>query len=450
MENTITPFDLNLDTEIPSNAIILSEQQLAAAEALEKWLKEFQAGKALRKFFVLEGFAGTGKSFTAAEIIKRLNMRPAYMTYTGKAAMVLRNYTGVNATTIHSKIYKLVTVNDEEFKALYAKRDETEDPKVREECALQISKLMEPTFELNEEAFTESRQNIIVLDECSMVDGVILADLESYKLPIVALGDPGQLPPVKGEGALFTGLPDARLTEIRRQALDNPIIQWSTWAREKRTLPKTDIGKVVPEPVAKALVGFVRNTPWVMEAMLTKHDVAICWKNATRQWLNKFYRNKVNGCGDTDPVYPIAGDKILFTRNDKQHGIFNGMFAEVLEVGELQDVAFEMTVKLDSDELAAKDPKTLEFLRADFECYADPDVLKRLQPWDFRGRQRADFGYALTCHKAQGSQWSRVLVFEEDCFNWGSKPGARDLRAQWLYTAITRAVDKVTIIGGKM
>ena len=68
----------------------------------------------------------------------------------------------------------------------------------------------------------------------------------------------------------------------------------------------------------------------------------------------------------------------------------------------------------------------------------------------FRGRQRAAFGYALTCHKAQGSQWSRVLVFEEDCFNWGSKPGARDLRAQWLYTAITRAVDKVTIIGGKM
>ena len=84
--------------------------------------------------------------------------------------------------------------------------------------------------------------------------------------------------------------------------------------------------------------------------MLAKHDVTICWKNATRQWLNKFYRNKVNGCGDTDPVYPIAGDKILFTRNDKQHGIFNGMFAEVLEVGELQDVAFEMTVKLDSDD----------------------------------------------------------------------------------------------------
>ena len=104
MENTITPFDLNLDTEIPSNAIILSEQQLAAAEALEKWLKEFQAGKALRKFFVLEGFAGTGKSFTAAEIIKRLNMRPAYMTYTGKAAMVLRNYTGVNATTIQQDL----------------------------------------------------------------------------------------------------------------------------------------------------------------------------------------------------------------------------------------------------------------------------------------------------------------------------------------------------------
>lgn len=432
-----------MDTQ--QETITLSPEQEDAAQKCQEFIDNFSYERAQENkrkgYFVLEGYAGTGKSFAVNEIIRRTGLKPAYMAYTGKAALVLNKYHNLDATTIHSKIYKLRQVSDTVFKELYAKREEAKTEDEALEITKEIKELMEPKFELNEEAFDEDNVKLIVLDECSMVDDEILDDLLSFGLPIIALGDPGQLPPVKGTGSLFKGLPDARLTEIRRQSLDSPIIQWSMWARERRPLPMTHLEDWREDLVAKVPKGMVRGKE--LHEMFETHDVCICWKNITRQNMNS-WRRKMLGFHEQDPVFPVKGETLIITKNDKVAGIFNGQFAEVIEVGELFDVYIELEVLPEE----AKNPVKLKVLRACFEQYQNPDAFEGLRPWDYKDRHQVDFGYCLTCHKAQGSQWDNVLILEENVLNW-HKPGVQEGRAQWLYTAITRAAKKVTMIAGK-
>lgn len=194
--------------------IQLSEQQEIAAAKLTEFLAEYP--NTARPFFVLEGYAGTGKSFSIETIIARQGLDAQYMTYTGKAALVLNKYHNLDATTIHSAIYKVVDISDDVLKEMYAEHEAAEGEE-KDRIAEEIKKATELTFELNEDAFRESKPDLLTFD-----------------IPIVALGDPGQLPPVKGTGALFTGPADATLTEILRQAKESPIIEWSFFARNKR------------------------------------------------------------------------------------------------------------------------------------------------------------------------------------------------------------------------
>ena len=425
-------------------AIVLSEQQEVAAHNFFEWLDAYNAGEPnIRPYFVLEGFAGTGKSFCVAELVRRTGLRPRYMTYTGKAALVLNKYNpGLDARTIHSSIYRLVSVGDGTFKRLFEQLEKAQTDEARKEIQKEIDDLRKPRFELNEEAFEDENIDLFVLDECSMVNQDILDDLLSFGLPIIALGDPGQLPPVKGEGALFRGLADARLTEIRRQALDNPIIQWSMWARNSRTLPMTDPDQIMADRAAKCPKDLFSMDE--LNQLMDQHDMTICWKNATRQFLNLMRRKHLGFYGQSN-VYPVPGDTIIFTKNDRTAGVLNGLFATVVEVGNLMDMYIELKVRLETQAPDAE-PIPVKILRACFEVYVDPDAWKSVKPWDYRDRQQCDYGYAITCHKAQGSQWDRVIVFEENALNW---PKAQDERAKWLYTAVTRAAQKITIIAGK-
>lgn len=429
-------------------SVQLSPQQEVAAQKCQQWLEAFDENpeNLRRRFFVIEGFAGTGKSFSVQEIIRRTGKRPVFMTYTGKAALVLRRYAGVDARTIHSTIYRLIKVSDETFKKLYQDLEQEKDPAAQQEIRQEIADLQKPQFELNTEAFEEEENEdiVLVLDECSMVDDVLLQDLLWFGLPIIALGDPGQLPPVGGEGALFKGTADARLTEILRQALDSPIIKWSMFAREQRTLPATNPSTWETDEVAKVPVAFCPEDNLL--EMMKKHDITICWKNATRQQLNALWRRHLGRAHDP---YPQVGDTIIITRNDKDKGIFNGQFGEIKELKKEFDNFIEYEVLMEDKE----EPLLLNLHRRPFEEYHDPQAKDRYRPWDYRDTQEADYGYAITCHKSQGSQWDKVLVIEENVFNWhkpmkdGSSP--QELRARWLYTAITRAAKKLTIVAGR-
>lgn len=421
--------------------LTLTPEQEQAANAAATFLSDFADGKSRRPFFVIEGYAGTGKSFSVKTIIDRMGLTPKYMAYTGKAALVLRRYAGVPAQTIHSTIYKYQPPSEGAIRKLY---EEKENPETSEQRLKEIDKILEdlnqPVFSLNSDAFEDDDTEVLILDECSMVDADILEDLTSFGIPIIALGDPGQLPPVQGEGALFKGVADARLTTILRQALNSPIIQWATWAREKRTLPMTSADTWLDDEVAKVHNSFLR-----VEDLMTAmdcHDATLCWRNVTRQKINML-RRKYLGFHD---VFPEKGDTLIVTKNDKEAGVFNGLFVEVLERQKEYDMYIEYLVQPEDMGEASNPPKVLKLLKAPFEQYFNPDAMKALKPWDRKGTHEADYGYCITTHKAQGSQWPRVLVLDEDVLTW---PKVANERAQWLYTAVTRAAKKLTIIGGK-
>ncbi|MBX9876144.1 MAG: AAA family ATPase [Beijerinckiaceae bacterium] len=185
-----------------------SPQQDAALSAVARWL---QAGEP--QLFRLFGYAGTGKTTLARHIAEAVDGEVAFAAFTGKAALVLRNKGCVGAQTIHSLIYRSRGVDEES-----------------------------PTFVLNRES-AAAKAKLIIIDECSMVDEDLGRDLLSFGTPVLVLGDPAQLPPVKGGGFFTEVEPDIMLTEVHRQAADNPIVRMSMTIREGGRLDVGDYGK---------------------------------------------------------------------------------------------------------------------------------------------------------------------------------------------------------------
>src|ERR1700722_6360302 len=167
-------------------------EQRAALDKVGRWLK---AGEP--QVFRLFGYAGVGKTTLARHVAEAARGEAAFAAFTGKAALVLRSKGCAGASTIHALIYR-ASEGDEGA----------------------------PTFTLNHDG-PASRAGLIVIDECSMVDAELGRDLLSFGKQILVLGDPAQLPPVKGGGYFTETEPDVMLTEIHRQAEDDPIIRLS-------------------------------------------------------------------------------------------------------------------------------------------------------------------------------------------------------------------------------
>ena len=168
--------------------------------------------------FRLFGYAGTGKTTLARHIAEGVDGKVLFAAFTGKAALVMRSKGCDGASTIHSLIYRA--------------RESGEEV---------------PSFELWDDA-PASKAKLIVIDECSMVDAELGRDLMSFGVPLLVLGDPAQLPPIQGGGFFTDAEPDAMLTEVHRQAQDNPIIRLSMDIREGRELEPGRYGEseVVP------------------------------------------------------------------------------------------------------------------------------------------------------------------------------------------------------------
>src|SRR5208283_4449335 len=163
--------------------------------------------------FRLFGYAGTGKTTLARHIAGDVEGDVQFGAYTGKAALVLRSKGCGEARTIHSMIYRPKDLDSEE-----------------------------PSFVLNEDS-PASKASLIVIDECSMVDEDLGRDLLSFGKKVLVLGDTAQLPPVKGGGFFTEQQPDIMLTEVHRQAVDNPIIKMSMLVREGGRLPLGTYGE---------------------------------------------------------------------------------------------------------------------------------------------------------------------------------------------------------------
>lgn len=424
-----------------------SPQQDQALVAVAKWRDEKDI-----PLFYLAGYAGVGKSTLAKHFADGVDGNVSYAAFTGKAAYVMQRKGCSGASTIHSLIYhpkekcrvKLAQLT-KEIAALTATLVETPEatgetespaPLPPSECsatelerltlcrrlrelenrrAVERQNLARPSFTLNLDSEIRN-SSLIVIDECSMVDEVIGLDLLSFGVPILVLGDPAQLPPV-GSGGYFTGMePDFFLTEIHRQARDNPIIDLATRVRQGDGLPKD--GSYGESQIA-------RRGSLGPEVVLAA-DQLLVGRNATRHRSNRLFRqlNEMKG------PYPNVGDKLVCLRNDHEYGLLNGSLWNTLECDELDGDRLLLSIDNDEGTVIDCEAHTAHFLGTE-----TTDL-----PWyERKEAEEFDFGYALTVHKSQGSQWDNVfLIDESSCFRSNAR--------QHLYTAITRAAERITIV----
>jgi exodeoxyribonuclease-5 len=387
----------------------LTDDQTSAIRAAVNWYKN---QRKVQQVFQINGLAGTGKTSIIPYIIDDLGLDPehdvVFGTYTGKAALVLRKK-GIPCRTIHSLIYELV---------------KTEKGT--------------PVWKLDERSDVLSAK-LIVLDEVSMVDAELAADLLSFGKPVIVLGDHGQLPPVNGEAAFSQHDPDAVLSQIHRQAEENPIIQIAHMARTGQVIRYGDYGRsvlVVPQYEIK------------LPQLLAAGQV-ICGYNNTRLQLN----NKIRRAQGFDTALPTGPDeKIICLRNDHRRGLLNGMFLQLDEIEEPEGGGFKAVVYNENGELVAGNysqdgdsdgepqRKKLRVYTGFFLDHQQFDPGRGEKDWkQKRWMVEVTFGYAITCHKSQGSQWDTVLVWDDGLGK------TRRERSRWLYTAITRASERLVI-----
>ncbi|HRP77597.1 MAG TPA: ATP-dependent RecD-like DNA helicase [Aquamicrobium sp.] len=371
-----------------------SPQQDEALKAVARWLKEGRS-----PLFRLFGYAGTGKTTLARHFAEHIDGQVQFAAFTGKAAQVLRSKGAVNARTIHSLIYR---PRGEE-----AVEDETTG-----------KTSINPTFALNRQS-PVAKAALMVIDECSMVDEQLGRDLMSFGTPILVLGDPAQLPPISGGGFFTEHEPDHLLTEIHRQAADNPIIRMAMDVREGRELAHGDFG------TARVIT---RNE--VDQDLVLAADQVLVGTNRTRRRYNQRLR-ELKGF---DAAYPQAGDKLVCLRNDPAKGLLNGSLWKVMTSSrETVKPGINLLVSPEEDD-PDRGVAKIKLLKAAFE---NPEAYI---PWQQKKRfDDFDYGYALTVHKAQGSQWDEVVLFDESF-------AFKDTRQRWLYTAITRAAERLTVV----
>ena len=432
--------------------VTLNAQQEEAKNLIVKWFNSDPSGENL--IFTLAGYAGVGKTFlidyVINEVLKLPKNKVAFVAPTGKAASLLVQK-GNRATTIHRLVYNYV--------------DSEKKDKNGNAIPMFVKKSEIPNFKL------------IVVDEVSMVSADMLKDIISFNIPILAVGDPGQIPPVMATSNKLLLHPNYTLTEIVRQSEGNQIIHISFLARTGEEIPCGKYGDNV----------IVINREDISEEeyknILLKADQIICGKNSTRLKINNYIRelkgfsqktpesgdkviccqNNYNISLDKDGEFPLVNGTIgtvirYKTVNDEEHlgklkfkaefldketeeniiideSIFtsddhNFVYDRHQHVYKMKDGQYKVSLSLKKKEnMTAEEHKKIIAAEIKRRCSST----REFQISDF------DFAYAISVHKAQGSQFGKVVLFDEsDCF--------RAYKKQWLYTAITRASEKLIII----
>lgn len=402
--------EYNKEPDIPWNT-----QQQAAFKDIFKWLKNDP--KQRNPIYRLFGYAGTGKTSMAKKVAvfaeNELKGYVMFAAYTGKAASVLRSKGCANSSTIHSLIYR---------------------PKIDRITGKIIGQ------EVNRESLLLNAR-LLIIDEASMVTAEMAMDLLSFGVPILVLGDPGQLPPPKGEGYFNTQTPDFMLTDIERQAEDNPIIWLATRARKGK--------RIKPGRYGESRV--LSSSADVTDKMVLSGQI-VCGTNRTRHSMNERYR-KLKGYFDKDSQFPSKGERLICLKNNHDNGLLNGTMWTCT-----QPKMHPMKKPVDYRDLRKGYVQTnldgLHFkVRSHdlFDASGEPLIVNTVcsahmfdrnlpePPWqDVAHCDQFDYGYAMTAHKSQGSQFDDGLIIDESWI-------FREHADQHLYTMLTRFVERVTV-----
>ena len=442
--------------------------QKKVVEKLSEWL----SSPDYSQIFVLNGYAGTGKTTLIAalvEVLGDMNIKPVLLAPTGRAAKVLSRYSHHEALTIHKRIYREKTNADYESKF---------------------------TLNLNKE-----RGAIFIVDEASMLSdtagdgqlfgsGSLLDDLIKYvrggkECRLILVGDNAQLPPVGSayspalEEDLMRGYGNIvyeSMDDVVRQEATSGILFNATMVRcmlenglcevPRFEMDFPDIeainGSEVMEKVQECYDKYGREETIVItrsnkranrynegirrynlsaEEAVESGDMLMVVKN------NYHYTERIEEC----PMSFMAnGDIALLKRIRRFEDFYGFHFAEAtLCFPDYNDTEIECKVLLDT--IASESPSlTKEENRRLFdEVEKDyTDIKSKIKRYKeirenphFNAVQ-VKFAYAVTCHKAQGGQWRSVFV--DRCL-FGDEPMTRDM-LRWLYTAITRATDKLYLV----
>ena len=399
-----------------------------------------------QQIFRVFGYAGSGKTTITKHAIDELKlstMNPnggqggvLFAAFTGKAALVMSRK-GTPASTIHSLIYRVSESTPEEVA-----RVEEEAAKLSasiltmpaserafaserlKRLELRLADIHKPQFVLNEQSLLRDA-DLVVLDEVSMVGEDMAGDLLAFGKPVLVLGDPGQLPPIKGAGAFTEVEPDVMLTEVHRQAGDSAIIRLATLARQGLPIPQGQHDEHVWKMARRD----------VSPAQMLMGGQVICGMNATRRQLNNAMRH-ASGFTNT---YPSGRDeKLICLKNRHDLGLINGMFIDLTDIRDEGPLALSASVKTEDGDAI---PGRVKFYKGHYDDHVAFDRERSRRDWrDMRGLVESDWGYAITGHKSQGSQWKNVLVYDDGLGRTSEE------RARWLYTAITRAEQGLVIL----
>jgi exodeoxyribonuclease-5 len=468
----------------------LSPDQREAYSGILTWLNR---GTATKQTLTFAGYAGTGKTTVVSVLANELlnQGQLAFCAYTGKASSVLARtlklHSDIDTTpripgfneaglripesrpycgTIHGLIYRpcdLCMPKEIAYSHNYVgncqmiKNGPTcllhghprgrcpdcerclgcEPPPQRPHAKGRCGRCESFRFVRREQLDRDYR--LIVVDECSMVDDKMHAALLSFDVPILAVGDHGQLKPIRGTGSLMLH-PDIRLEKIHRQAENNPIIALSKFVRENgRVDPRFCDDQHVWMDSHRNLSNFITKSfvPG-RDDMLSM--AVVCWTNQTRSNLNRTVRRTLYGNVD---LPPRKGDVVICLKNKPP--IYNGMRGIIASEVDHEDdekrpkhiaqVDFPEDGVIDDAEMSAHQFYMSKPSPIDWDWACNHGVTPLASLGDFY-----DYGYALTCHKMQGSQAQKVAVVLDGIMRMGTEE-----RTRWVYSAVTRAQDKLVV-----
>lgn len=403
-----------------SEIITLNDDQNAALLLAKVW---WLSGE--KRPFILEGCAGSGKTTIIKFLVEEIGITKynvVFCTFTGKAASQLQRK-GNNATTIHKLIY-----------------NPFEDPKTHE-----IRFTLKPEI--------EGDIKLIVVDEYGMVDDKMMNDLESFGIPIILVGDPYQLPPI-GKPNKYLVLPETEkdiiLTQPMRQSLDSPIVYLADLARKGERIKYGNYGNCK----------VIRKSSIDIDEFLAA-DQIIAGKNITVKKLNQFYRHNKGIRG----VLPKKGERLMCLKNDWRTlctegnistSLINGLpviletdFVDTME--KLKIARASVRPEFFTESKFSNIQIDLMFFEKDWNNFQEyqnikdnesfKDIIERRRNFEFGTGTRINpftFGYVCTCYKFQGSEAPNVFFIQEYM--------GKNIYKQHLYTGITRASEKLTLV----
>jgi exodeoxyribonuclease-5 len=421
----------------------LSKEQTTTMKDIFAWLKNWKSGGKGSRFtdvYVLAGWAGTGKTTLVTEMLKSMPQEAlldtAMVTYTGKASDVLAQKLSDSGArpgyvgTIHSLFYvpsgEDNTTGDITFDLKQSKRFvDTDGIKL-------------PFMSRDGNWYTVNIKFLIV-DELSMIHDEMFRDLTHFDIPILFCGDHYQVPPVNGGTHPRLLQANTELITVHRQALDNPIIKAATFVRTGKNLGFGQLDK--------SLIRF-RPTKTELNALLGRFidkyfrkeegtGVILCGKNKTRHFYNKKARDQLGFKG----TMPKEGELVVCLKNDRETGLKNGTLCKVLTPCVLDgDSKKETRYSRGKMQVLPVHGGNPIKVKCHTSCFGSD--LSKMDMNIFKDRQFFDFGYALTVHKAQGSEWDAVFLINQRLYGQSEEEYTR-----WFYTGVTRASKTLLIAG---